>query len=383
MTSAPKGSVGRPRIGGSGPVRFAVVGLGYFAQSSILPAFKNARRSCRLSALFSDDDTKLRSLKRRYDVEHALPYDRYDELLASGAVDAVYIAVPNDLHADYAIRAARAGVHVLCEKPIAGTSVDAERMITACADGGVKLMIAYRLHFEEANLSAIEVVNRGAIGEPRYLSTLFSQQIVPGNTRTQSVHHGGPLRDLGVYCINAARYVFRDEPTEVTAFAAQKGDDQRFAEIHEQIGAVLRFPGERLAQITCSFGAAEQSSYTVVGTRGSLRVSPAYGASTDLAWELTVDGKTKKKIFKKRDQVAPELVEFGTCILEDRAPAASGREGLADLRVIEAIEASIKSAGRVEVSRQQPERRPSLRQERRAPAQEVPTLVNVQAPTAH
>jgi glucose-fructose oxidoreductase len=122
MTSAPKGSAARPRIGGSGPVRFAVVGLGYFAQSSILPAFKNAKRSCRLSALFSDDDTKLRSLKRRYDVEHALPYDRYDELLATGAVDAVYIAVPNDLHADYAIRAARAGVHVLCEKPIAGAA---------------------------------------------------------------------------------------------------------------------------------------------------------------------------------------------------------------------------------------------------------------------
>jgi predicted dehydrogenase len=383
MTSAPKGSAGRPRIGGSGPVRFAVVGLGYFAQSSILPAFKNAKRGCRLSALFSDDDTKLSSLKRRYGVQHALPYDRYDELLATGAIDAVYIAVPNDLHADYAIRAARAGVHVLCEKPIAGSSVDAERMITACADAGVKLMIAYRLHFEEANLSAIEVVNRGAIGEPRYLSALFSQQIVLGNTRTRSVHHGGPLRDLGIYCINAARYVFRDEPTEVTAFAAQKGDDQRFAEIHEQFGAVLRFPGERLAQITCSFGAAEQSSYTVVGTRGSLCVSPAYGASTDLAWELTVDGKTKKKNFKKRDQVAPELIEFATCILEDRAPAASGREGLADLRVIEAIEASIKSAGRVEVSRLQPERRPSLRQERRAPAQEVPTLVNVQAPTAH
>jgi predicted dehydrogenase len=383
MTSVPKGSAGRPRIGGSGPVRFAVVGLGYFAQSSILPAFKNAKRSCRLSALFSDDDTKLRSLKRRYGVEHALPYERYDEFLASGAVDAVYIAVPNDLHADYAIRAARAGVHVLCEKPIAGTSVDAERMITACADGGVKLMIAYRLHFEEANLSAIDVVDRGAIGEPRYLSALFSQQIVPGNTRTQSVHHGGPLRDIGIYCINAARYVFRDEPTEVTAFAAQKNDDQRFAEIHEQVAAVLRFPGERLAQITCSFGAAQQSSYTVVGTLGSLCVSPAYGASSDLAWELTVGGRTKKKIFKKRDQVAPELIEFATCILEDRAPVASGREGLADLRVIEAIEASIKSAGRIEVSRLQPERRPSLRQERRAPAQEVPTLVNVQPPTAH
>jgi len=376
MRSNPKGTR-------AGPVRFAVIGQGYFAQSAILPAFKNAKRSCELAAIFSDDGTKLRALKHRYRVEHALPYERYDDFLKTGAVDAVYIALPNDLHASYAIRAAQAGVHVLCEKPIAGSSADAERMISACAEFGVKLMIAYRLHFEEANLSAIEVVNDGKIGEPRYFSALFSQQILPGNTRTQAIHHGGPLRDIGIYCINAARYVFRDEPTEVVAFAAQKPDDQRFAEIDEQVGALLRFPGERLAQITCSFGAAEQSSYTVVGTKGSLCVSPAYGASTDLAWELTAHGKTKKKIFKKRDQVAPELIEFASCVREGRDPAASGREGLADLRVIEAIEASIKSAGRIEVSRLQPEQRPSLRQERRAPAHDMPTLVNVQPPTAH
>jgi len=375
MTSNPNGR--------KGAVRFAVIGLGYFAQSAILPAFKNAKRSCTLAAIFSDDQTKLRALKRRYRVEHALPYERYDDFLRTGAVDVVYIALPNDLHADYAIRAARAGVNVLCEKPIAGFSADAERMISACADFGVKLMIAYRLHFEEANLSAIEVVNQGNIGEPRYFSALFSQQILPGNTRTQSVHHGGPLRDIGIYCINAARYVFRDEPTEVVGFAAQRDDDQRFAEIDEQVGVLLRFPGERLAQITCSFGAAKQSSYTVVGTKGSLCVCPAYGASTDLAWELTSNGKSKKKIFKKRDQVAPELIEFAACIRQGRDPAVSGREGLADLRIIEAIEASIKSAGRVEVSRQQPDQRPSLRQARRAPAQEVPTLVNVQPPTAH
>src|ERR1022692_5012549 len=101
-----------------GPVRFAVIGQGYFAQSAILPAFKNAKRSCTLAAIFSDDQTKLRALQDRYRVEHALPYERYDDFLRTGAVDAVYIALPNDLHADYAIRAARAGVHVLCEKPI-------------------------------------------------------------------------------------------------------------------------------------------------------------------------------------------------------------------------------------------------------------------------
>jgi predicted dehydrogenase len=368
--------------GGQGAVRFAVIGQGYFAQSAILPAFRNARPSCALTAIFSDDQTKLRTLKQRYDVEHALPYERYDEFLKTGAVDAVYIALPNDLHADYAIRAAQAGVHVLCEKPIATSSAEAERMIAACAQLGVKLMIAYRLHFEEANLSAIELVRQGTIGEPRYFSSLFSQQILPDNTRTQSIHHGGPLRDVGIYCINAARYMFRDEPLEVVAFAASKDGDPRFHEIDEQVGALLRFPGERLAQITASFGAADQSTYTVVGTKGSLCVSPAYGM-TDLAWELTLNGKSRKKTFKKRDQVAPELIEFADCIRERRDPVAPGREGLADLRVIEAIEASIKSAGRVEVSRLTPERRPTLRQERKAPAHEMPDLVNVQPPTQH
>src|SRR6476660_5127721 len=113
-------------------VRFAVIGQGHFAQSSILPAFENARR-CELAAIFSDDATKLRLLRRRYGVEHALAYDHYDDLLASGAVDAVYIALPNDQHAEYTLRAARAGVHVLCEKPMAASSHEAERMIAACA----------------------------------------------------------------------------------------------------------------------------------------------------------------------------------------------------------------------------------------------------------
>ena len=166
------------------PVRFAVIGQGHFAQSAILPAFANAR-ACELTALFSDDATKLRALKKKYDVEYALPYDQLSEFLASGAVDAVYIAVPNDLHAAFAESAAGAGVHVLCEKPIAASSAQAERMIAACERGGVKLMIAYRLHFEAANLSAMELVRSGKIGEPRFFSAIFSQQVTPDNTRTK------------------------------------------------------------------------------------------------------------------------------------------------------------------------------------------------------
>ena len=127
-------------------IRFAVIGQGYFAQSAVLPAFAQAS-GCELRAIFSQDETKLRALRRKYGVSAALGYDQFDDYLGAGEVDAVYIALPNDMHADYTVRAARAGVHVLCEKPIATNSRDAQRMIAACADNHVKLMVAYRLHF--------------------------------------------------------------------------------------------------------------------------------------------------------------------------------------------------------------------------------------------
>src|SRR5215831_4168588 len=142
------------------PVRFAVIGQGHFAQTSILPAFANAR-GCELRALFSDDTSKLRALRKQYGVEYALPYDQLSAFLETRSVDAVYIAVPNDLHAAFAEAAASAGVHVLSEKPIAAGSAQAERMIAACERRGVKLMIAYRLHFEEANLRAMEIIRSG------------------------------------------------------------------------------------------------------------------------------------------------------------------------------------------------------------------------------
>src|SRR3954471_13028818 len=145
------------------PVQFAVIGQGYFAQGAVLPAFKEAD-GCDLRAIFSNDSTKLRALKRKYGVAVALGYDQYDDYLRSGEVDAVYIALPNDLHADYTLRAARAGVHVLCEKPLATNSEDAREIISVYADHGVTLMTAYRLHFEGATLDAIERVRRGDIG---------------------------------------------------------------------------------------------------------------------------------------------------------------------------------------------------------------------------
>lgn len=356
-------------------VRFAVIGQGHFAQVAILPAFENVRGAV-LTAIFSEDATKLRALKRKYRVEHALSYDEYDEFLASGAVDAVYIALPNDLHPEYTERAARAGVHVLCEKPAAVTSEEAERMIAVCAENRVKLMIAYRLHFEEANLTAIDLIQKGKIGEPRLFSSTFSLQVRKENIRTQAERGGGPLHDLGVYCVNAARYLFRAEPIEVMAMAGRKAGDARFKEIDEQVSVLMKFPEDRVAQFTCSFGAYDQGEYTVLGTKGQLRLSPAYDYAVDLAMEVEANGKKTEKTFKKRDQIAAEIAELAACIREDREPEPNGREGLADLRVLDAIIKSIETGKAVRVEAVSKRRRPTLAQERRKPGHGQPEIVN-------
>jgi len=163
-------------------VRYAVVGLGWIAQESVLPAFNNATKNSELVALVTDDPEKARKLSKEYDVA-TVAYDGYDELLRSGSIDAVYIALPNNLHADFTIRAARAGIHVLCEKPMAPSVEECESMTHACEEHGVKLMIAYRLHFEPGNLKAIERIAGGELGEPRFFSSVFGQQVPEGNIR--------------------------------------------------------------------------------------------------------------------------------------------------------------------------------------------------------
>src|SRR5207237_1034396 len=161
-----------------------------------------------------------------------------EECLEDDEVEAVYIALPNSMHREYAERAAGHGVHILCEKPLAVTAEDCEAMIRAAAAGGVKLMVAYRLHFEEANTQAIELVQAGEIGEPQLFTSTFCLNVKEGNIRLQRDLGGGVLYDLGVYCINAARYLFRDEPEEVLAMSAKSGEP-RFREVDEMTSAIL------------------------------------------------------------------------------------------------------------------------------------------------
>jgi predicted dehydrogenase len=208
-------------------------------------------------------------------------------------------------------------------------------------------------------------------------------QVREDNIRTRRARAGGPLLDLGIYCVNAARYLFRAEPVAVTALAASKKGDARFREVHEQIGALLRFPGDRLAQMTCSFGAYDHSSLVAVGEKGRLRLEPAYDYATDLALEVEVEGrKPSRKVFAKRDQVAAELVAFAGYVRDDVEPEPSGAEGVADLRVLDAITRSLQS-GRAEPVTTEAggrRRRPSKRQSIRRPPHDMPDLVHASPP---
>jgi predicted dehydrogenase len=362
-------------------IRYAVVGQGYFAQKAVLPAFAHARGS-ELAALVSGDEKKRLALSRKYKVPIAIPYEDYDSLLESGAIDAVYIALPNHLHREFALRAAERGVHVLCEKPMAVDSRECEGMIRAAKKCGVKLMIAYRLHFEAANLKAIELIESGRIGEPRFFHSAFSMQVTEDNIRAGEIARGGgPLYDIGIYCINAARYLFRAEPVEAFATSTHRGDPE-VEQSREIFSVSLRFPKDRFANFVCGYGASDTGGYEIVGDKGSIELENAYEYVGEKSLYLKTGEKKRTIRFAKSDQVAPELVYFTECILKNREPEPSGMEGLADIRVIEAILKSARSGRVVPIDYAGlGTRHPSPKQKiRRPPVSPEPGLIRAEEP---
>ena len=366
---------------GAGPVRYAVVGLGYIAQVALLPAFAHARKNSALTALVSDDPKKLRELSRKYGVQETYDYDQFDACLASENVDAVLIALPNHLHHAFTLRAANAGKHVLCEKPLAVDEDECRAMIAAAEDNGVRLMTAYRLHFDKPNLEAIRIARSGRLGELRVFNAVFCNQVDEGNIRLQAAAGGGTLYDIGIYCINAARNLFAGEPEEVQAFTGNNGEG-RFAEVDEMTSVLMRFPGDRLATFTCSFGGADCESFDLIGTKGSLRLEGAYSFSDPITQRLAIGGRETTRTYGRRDQFAPELLYFSDCVRNARTPEPSGREGLADVRVIQALLKSAKTGRPVRLESFEKPRRADPKQEIHRPPVREPELVDAAPPHA-
>jgi len=249
-------------------------------------------------------------------------------------------------------------------------------MAAAARAGGVRLMVAYRLHFERTNLEAAEIARSGRLGELREFSSAFAMQVVPGNIRTRSETGGGVLYDIGIYCINAARSLFRDEPLEVRALLAG-----RVGDVEQSVGALLRFPGDRIASFVCSFDSVKVSQYRIAGTKGDLQLDPAYEYAAPLRYRLTLNGESRERRFAKRDQFAPELLYFSDCLIQGRDPEPSAEEGLADVRVIRALYRSAETGRAVTLAPYSRRERPGLEQEIRRPPIDKPAVIHAQAPS--
>lgn len=331
-------------------IRYAIVGLGHISQVAALPAFKNASKNSELCAFVTGDEKKAQLLLKKYKNVQIVTYENFENFLESGQVDAVYIALPNDMHYEYCKKALQCGIHVLCEKPFTLNSAQARELHLLAERKKLKLMIAYRLHFEPSNLRAIEIAKSGEIGELKYFTSDFSFQVTdPNNIRLKAKRGGGPVWDIGTYCVNAARYLFRAEPTEVVAFS-ERSPDRRFSEVDESVSVIMRFPDNKLANFTVSFGTSDAAWYTLYGTDGYICLDNAYEYSEKRELEYQgKSGKLQTQVYKKGDQFGPELVYFSDCILKNRSPEPSALEALADVKVIEAINESLRTHRPVKV----------------------------------
>ncbi len=364
-------------------IRYAVVGLGHIAQTAMIPAFKNAGENSELTALVSDDRKKLKFLAKKYKVPYCVSYIEYEDLLKNNIVDAVYIATPNTIHRQFADPAIINGLHVLCEKPLTTNVSDCLDLQKLVSKHEVKFMTAYRLHFDGANLEAIRLAQKGHLGNLRIFNSVFTMQVKDlKNIRLQKETGGGPMWDIGVYCINASRYLFKSEPYEVQA-SKLTGEDRRFTEVDEMFSVILKFPDSRLASFTVSFGAIDSATYDLFGTKGSLRLENAYEYSASMKMHVNKNGKTTIRKFKKHDQFAAELLYFSDCILKNKTPEPGLKEGLIDVEIVEAILRAAESGQTVTLRINKKKDHPSESQKIAIPGIREPETVNVTNPTGN
>ena len=357
-------------------VRYAVVGGGWISQAAFMPAVAQTGNS-EMTALVTGDPDKAAALGKAYGLK-TFTYAKYREALESDLFDAVYLALPNAMHRDYAVPALEAGCHVLLEKPMATSVEDCEAIAAAAQAANAKLMIAYRLHFEPATLDAIERVRRGEIGDSRFFSASFGQHVAASNHRARDGYWAGPVPDMGPYPINAARNLFGDEPIAVDARGVRRPDSP--FDFDETVAVTLLFPDERLAQFTVSYATDPVDAYRIVGTKGDLLLSPGFAFGKALKGRLTAGGQTQELTYDSVDQFGGETHYFSDCILHDRAPEPDGEEGLADVRVLAAIERVLATGQAQDLAPMQRRTRPDAAQAMALPEITVPEMINAAEP---
>ncbi|WP_205502915.1 Gfo/Idh/MocA family protein [Rufibacter psychrotolerans] len=335
-------------------IGWAVVGLGEFATKQLIPSFPVCKHS-KLVALVSGDAAKAQRIAAEHGVnpKNIYNYQNYDSLKDNPEVDVIYIVLPNSMHAEYTIRGAQAGKHIMCEKPMATSVEDCEKMIDACKKAGKKLMIAYRAQYEPFNLKAIELAQGGKLGKLKVITSDHGRILDPSKPQDKwraerKLAGGGSLMDIGIYSLQAARYITGEEPTEVSAMIYSTPGDPRFKEVEENVNFVLRFPSGVQANCTSSYGYADTKRLQVFGSEKTLTLDPAtdyYEHNLILGGK---EGKQEMKI-KEENQFALEMDHLSQCILENKTPKTPGEEGLQDVKLIMAIYESAKKGKPVSI----------------------------------
>jgi predicted dehydrogenase len=326
-------------------IGYAVLGLGNIARNSILPAFANCTRS-KLVAVVSRDKKKADELRAQFKATISYCTKDFDECLANPDISAVFIATPSGVHEQFTVRAAGAGKHVLCEKPLAATVEQSARMVEACRRHDVMLMTAYRKYFEPSTLYLKCLLRSGALGRIDMIHTSFSELFNPSTAQNwlldPALGGGGPMMDLGVYCVSTTRWMAGEEPVEAIA-QAWSHDRSRFKDVEEGMTFRLSFPSGLIVQGSSTYSAAMSSFIFVQGTNGWVSLSPAYPFED----ERRITGKIGRRMVDRRfrviDEFALEIDAFASAIQKKKAVEPDGVEGHRDMIILDAIYESART----------------------------------------
>ena len=330
---------------------WAIVGLGNLAINQILPAFAKCEKS-KVVALVSGHPDKAAKLAARYGVspKSIYNYQNYDSLKDNPEVDVIYVVLPNSMHAEYTIRGVQAGKHVLSEKPMANTPGDCQAMIDAAKKAGRKLMVAYRCRYEPFNKEMIRMAREQELGPVKVIVADHGFNIGdPTQWRLKKEFAGGgSLMDIGIYSLQAARYITGEEPVEINAVTYTTPGDVRFKEVEETINFQLGFPSGILANCTSSYGYAGQNKYRVIATKGWFELEPAT-SYTGLRMKIRRNNATEDRDMPQRDHFALEMDHMSDCVMENKEPLTPGEEGLRDLKLMMAIYEAARTGKTVKV----------------------------------
>lgn len=334
----------------------AVVGLGRIAINEMLPAFVESKHA-KVVALVTGERAKGMKVARQYNVPDSavLDYKDYDRLAQMPEVKAVYIALPNSMHAEYTVRAARAGKHVLCEKPMANSVKECQQMIDACRKAGRQLMVAYRSQYEVLDRALVKMVRDKKLGALREFNSVNSQHMGdPQHWRLKrALAGGGALPDIGLYCINAARFLSGEEPNEVMGTVWSTPGDARFREVEEACQFILRFPSGFTATCSTSYAAHKSQMFRLNASQAWAEMDPGYAYhGNQLRVGHVVDGKEQVRQVKidEKNQFALMIDHFARCLQQDKDVHTPGEEGLQDQRIMEAIYESARTRRAVKLS---------------------------------